>query len=65
MFKRWIVICKVYADMEVYINVRAINEHRAKIKAVNYCRRKGYFCVEVIGCEQATKNDIKINEIFN
>ena len=61
MIKEWLVKCEVNMDAskEVNIDVKANTERKAKIKAENECRNRGYFHVNIISCKEMeeTKND--------
>ena len=56
--KQWIVKCQVNMDAqnETYIVVKANTERKAKIKAENECRDKGYFHVSILACKKITED---------
>ncbi len=57
MIKRWMVKCEVNMDAQTEANivVKANTERKAKIKAENECRSKGYFHVRVLNCKEMTE----------
>ena len=64
MIKIWQVKCEANMDAQTEVNiiVKANTERKAKMKAEDECRNKGYFHVRVLSCKEITKESENVSE---